>query len=153
MDTAHLCRRYRGLLALVLLLPGVGLADAAIGHHGASASAHVNIRVVVAPVVRVLENTHPTQLREGDRPGEAAQRIVFQTNVRAGACVALRAGTDGLPHWAVRSVGGDPVSIEPQGDGYRLCSRGPGVHTWRLEHRFDPAAAGPWPLRTELTLL
>ena len=42
--------------------------------------------------------------------------------------------------------------------GYRLCTKGPGLHTVHLEHRFDTPATPDgvpraWPVRTEIASL
>lgn len=151
--------------ATPLLLAGLGLmlssaaalAQSGAGLNGASASATVHIRVVVPPVVRVLQDVHPRALEPtADPTVTAEQTLVVSTNIRHGFCLDLRHnGPPGTP-WQLRSVGGDAVAISPQGDGYRLCGDRPGLHTLVLQHEFQPVGtdapdtALPWPVRTEL---
>ena len=131
-----------------------------MGWHGGSASASVRIRVVVPPVVRVLQDLHPRSLDVASEERlRAEQKLVVSTNMRRGFCLDLQNTVSPTSHWRLRSVGGDAVEITPQGDGYRLCGNRQGLYTLVLEHEFLPAkleligAGMPWPIRTELTSL
>jgi hypothetical protein len=144
----------------LLFLPGAAQAESSMGVHGGSASATVRIRVVVPPVVRVLQDQHPSTLNA--TPDErllAEQRLVVSTNMRQGFCLDLQHNISPGTPWHVQSVGGDAVVITAQGGGYRLCGDRQGVYTLVLQHEFQPAASIEhgavlaWPVRTELTTL
>lgn len=141
------------LLALALLSPGLAQSESAIARNGHSASAQVNIRVSIPPVVHLLENHHPLVLPPEPGAITAQQRIVLHTNVRQGACVELWNAAERTTAWDVRPIGGEPVSVQAFSGGWRLCTMRPGTHTVLIEHRFGPDAAGRWPLRTDATLL
>lgn len=141
------------LLALALLSPGPAPAASAIARNGHSASARVDIRVSIPPVVNLLENQHPLVLSPEPGAITAQQRIVLHTNVRQGACVELWNAAERATAWDVRPIGGEPVSVQALSGGWRLCTLRPGTHTVLIEHRFGAEAAGPWPLRTDATLL
>lgn len=140
----------------LLFSPFSALAESSVGVNGASASATVRIRVVVPPVVRVLQDVHPRALEAAtDQTLTAEQTLVVSTNIRQGYCLDLQNNSRPGTPWQLRSVGGDAVVISPQGDGYRLCGDRPGIHTLVLQHEFQPGADGlaaplPWPVRTEL---
>lgn len=131
-----------------------------MGIHGGSASATVRIRVVIPPVVRVLQDLHPSSLNAApDDRLRGEQRLVVSTNMRQGFCLDLQNNiSPGMP-WQVQSVGGDAVVITAQGEGYRLCGSRQGTYTLVLQHEFQPASPSwvgvglPWPVRTELISL
>lgn len=138
----------------LLLAPLPARAEAALATDGAKASASLNIRIVVPPVMRVIENTHPTQV-DGGQPVE--QRLVVLSNLRHGFCASLRLSDPQLAHWQLRTeqVGG--ITLQPVAGGYRLCASRPGRYTLRLQHDFgdpaDPATAMAWPVQTEFMAL
>ena len=140
-------------LALALLSPGLAQSESAVGSNGHSASARVNIRVTIPPVVNLLENHHPLVLAPEPGAITARQRIVLHTNVRQGACVELRNTAEPRAPWDVHPIGGEPVSVQAFTGGWRLCTARAGIHTVLIEHRFGADAAGHWPLRTDATLL
>ena len=148
-----------------LSVSGGGAASAGSQPH-ASASASVHFRIVVPPVMRVLENSHPSQL-ETQANGEASglQRLVVVSNMKNGFCVALRRHTAPAGLWQL-DLAGDPseAQLTPTADGYRLCTRRPGRYSLMLQHRFQPTpsetpnptptvTAMAWPVQTELTSL
>lgn len=131
-----------------------------MGLQGASASATVRIRVVIPPVVRVLQDRHPSLLdaAPADRL-RAEQQLVVSTNLRQGFCLDLHNHLSPDTGWDLKSVGGDAVVITAQDGGYRLCGHRQGVYTLVLQHEFQPVRslengrALAWPVRTELTAL
>lgn len=139
------------LLALTLLSPAAW-PESTVARNRPSASARVNIRVTVPPVVNILENSHPSTLAAEPGPITALQRIVLHTNVRQGACVELTRRVPGAS-WELRAVGGEAVSVHALGDGWRLCTLRQGTHAVLIEHRFGAELAGRWPLRTDAVLL
>lgn len=142
------------LAALALLLaPVPGAADATPASEGGKASASLSFRVVIPPVMRVIENSHPTQI-DGGQPVE--QRLVVLSNLKNGFCASLRLSDPAVAGWRLQTdeVGG--VTLQPMADGYRLCASRPGRYTLRLQHAFDavaPQAALTWPVQTDLFAL
>jgi hypothetical protein len=144
----------------LLFSPLTSQAESTLGIHGGSASATVRIRVVIPPVVRVLQDLHPISLEAAvDDRLRAEQRLVVSTNMRQGFCLDLQKHIGPDTAWNVQAVGGDAVVITAQGGGYRLCGDRQGVYTLVLQHEFQPAGsvgnvgALAWPVRTELTAL
>jgi hypothetical protein len=138
----------------LLLAPLPAAAEATLTTGDAKASASLNIRIVVPPVMRVIENSHPTQV-DGRQPVE--QRLVVLSNLRHGFCASLRLSDPQLAHWQLQTeqVGG--VTLQPVAGGYRVCASRPGRYTLRLQHDFggpaDPATAMAWPVQTEFMAL
>lgn len=154
-------RRLCALIAVpVLLAPATGSAESRLVAAGAaSAGASLDIRIVIPPVMRVLENSHPLQLtadHDGALGGE--QRLVVLSNMKSGFCVALRRVQPGAGRWQLDARPEPGVTLQPAGDGYRLCGTRPGRYTLRLQHRFDPsdpsdAASLAWPVQTDITAI
>lgn len=138
----------------VLLAPLPATAEASMATGGQNASASLNIRIVIPPVMRVIENSHPLQV-SGEQPVE--QRLVVLSNLRRGFCANLRLSDPALVSWQLQTeqVGG--VTLQPVADGYRLCASRPGRYTLRLQHDFGTAARQQafmaWPVQTELMAL
>ena len=140
------------LTALGLLLaplPGSAEATLNVGTGGANAS--LDFRIVIPPVMRVIENSHPTQI-SGDQPVE--QRLVVLSNMKHGFCASLRLTDPQVAGWHLQADASDGVSVQPMADGYRLCASRPGRYTLRLQHAFEPLqAAQGWPVQTDLMAL
>ena len=142
--------------ALALLLaPVPGAADAMMATAGGHASASLNFRIVIPPVMRVIENSHPAQI-DGGQPVE--QRLVVLSNLKHGFCASLRLSDPAVAGWRLQTdeVGG--VTLQPMADGYRLCASRPGRYTLRLQHDFNATPGGEqaalaWPVQTELMAL
>jgi hypothetical protein len=129
-------------------------AETALATGGPAASARLTLRVVIPPMVRLQEDAHPAELASD----VAQQKLVIQTNLRQGFCAALRLANDARTGWTLRVAAGDEVWLQPSAEGYRLCTKGPGLHTVHLEHRFDTPATPDgvpraWPVRTEIASL
>lgn len=124
-----------------------------------SASASIDIRIVVPPIMRVLENSHPTQmdpLLGGDWTAE--QRLVVLSTMKRGFCVTLRMNTTNVEAWRLQTeqIGG--ITLSPVSDGYRVCTPRPGRYTLLLQHEFDASANNSmqslrWPVQTDITAL
>lgn len=142
------------MAALALLLaPAPGAAEAMLATGGGNASASLNFRIVIPPVMRVIENSHPAQI-DGGQPVE--QRLVVLSNLKHGFCASLRLSDPAVAGWRLQTdeVGG--VTLQPMADGYRLCASRPGRYTLRLQHDFGAVgtqAALTWPVQTELMAL
>lgn len=144
------------LLAIIAGLVPVcpAAAESMISTGGQSASARLTLRVVVPPMVRLQEDAHPAELASD----VAQQKLVIQTNLRQGFCAALRLANDAHTGWTLRVASGDEVWLQPSAEGYRLCTKGPGLHTVHLEHRFDTPTTPDgvpraWPVQTEIASL
>ena len=155
-------------LAVLLLRPTASRAESRLAGPSGKASASIHFRIVVPPVMRVLENSHPTELRPSADGGAltAEQRLVVFSNMKHGFCVSLRQPSPELAAgWQLQQTSIDDTGkdsgavLSPQADGYRLCTSRPGRHTLLLQHAFpalNPSLAATalhWPVRTELHIM
>jgi hypothetical protein len=159
-------------LAVLLLWPAASRAEASFAGPSGKASASINFRIVIPPVMRVLENSHPAQLQPSADGSAltAEQRLVVVSNMKHGFCVALRQPSPELAAgWQLQQTAVDAngsssgAVLSPLADGYRLCTSRPGRYTLRLQHAFpapnpgqgatETATALHWPVQTELTAL
>jgi len=149
------------LTALGLLLaPVTGLSESVLvtGGENRGASATLNFRIVIPPVMRVLENSHPQQIDpEADGSRNALQKLVVMSNLKRGFCVTLRRADPALDGWQLSTAPQSGVQISPVADGYRLCSVRPGRYTLLLQHQFGSSPASNsalnWPIQTDLTAI
>ena len=139
----------------LLLAPLPGAAQATLVTGSAKASASLDFRIVIPPVMRVIENSHPARI-DSEQPVE--QRLVVLSNLKRGFCASLRLNDASVAGWRLQTdeVGG--VTLQPMADGYRLCASRPGRYTLRLQHDFGNTTSGQqtamaWPVRTELMAL
>lgn len=146
--------------ALALLTPAVGGASSSIAFNGKSASASVNIRIVVPPMVRILGDSHPQELAIAQgRPIEALQKLTISTNVARGFCLQLQSTQKSEAGWQLQQLDGDKVSITPSQGGYRVCGGRNGAYTLVLKHAFsitennENLAMMAWPVHAELHTL
>ncbi|WP_310566306.1 hypothetical protein [Hydrogenophaga sp.] len=141
-----------GLTVLGLLLaPMTGAAEATRADGGGHASSSLHVRIVIPPVLRVLEDSHPQQV---DGSQWVEQRLVVLSNLQNGFCASLRLTDPQLSGWRLQTdeVGG--ITLQPQADGYRLCASRPGRYTLRLQHDFrSQRNALVWPVHTEFMVL
>ena len=145
----------------LVLAPLAGLAESQfVSGDTASASASLNIRIVIPPVMRVMENSHPLVL---ERPADggalsAEQHLVVLSNMRHGFCVNMRLAVPGVEQWQLSASADSGVTLQPTADGYRVCGPRPGRYNVVLRHQFDfsPApqqAAQGWPVMTDITAI
>ena len=170
------------LIGAALCLPApYSRAETSLAGPSGKASASLNFRLVVPPVMRVLENSHPAQLQPNADGSAllAEQKLVVVSNMKHGFCVALRQNNPALGSgWQLQVA--DPsggARLEPIAAGYRLCTTRPGHYTLLLQHAFPgqplpgaderqsasramnnpasptSASALNWPVQTELTPL
>lgn len=137
----------------LLLVPLPAVTEARMTPGSGQSSARLDFRIVIPPVMQVVENSHPAQI-EGDRPVE--QRLVVLSNMRNGFCARLRLTDPQVTGWQLQAeqVGG--VTVQAVTGGYHLCASHPGRYTLRLQHDFGhdaQQAALAWPVQTELTAL
>lgn len=142
----------------LLLIPATSIGESVLNSRG-NASAALDFRIIIPPIMRVLENTHPAQLdAESGGDWSAQQRLVVVSNMKRGFCVTLRMNHPQVGAWRVNAAQTDGVQLTPVSDGYRLCAPRAGRYTLLLDHEFDPAqtAAGGalrWPVQTDITAL
>lgn len=155
----HLPALIASLGWLLAPAPSLGESMLVTGSEGRGASATLNFRIVIPPVMRVMENSHPLQL-DADAGGalSAEQRLVVLSNMKRGFCVSLRLAAPGVDRWQLSTAPDNGMNLSPVGDGYRLCSTRPGRYTLVLQHRFDVAAPGQpdglhWPVQTEIVAI
>ena len=149
------------LAALALGMPGTGMGESVqvSGAGGTGSSASVDIRIVVPPVMQVLENSHPAQLGVSeDGQWSAQQKLVVMSTMKRGFCVTLRLATPQVNDWQLQTSQEGGTTLNPLADGYRLCATRAGRYTLLLQHAFaaDNALSGEalrWPVRTDLTSL
>lgn len=148
-----------GFTAFALLLaPTTGIGEAVVAGPG-GASASLRISITVPAVMRVLENSYPTQLMPvvgGDWTAE--QRLVVLSNMKRGFCVTLRMNTPDVEAWRLQTEQTGGITLTPVADGYRLCTPRPGRYTLLLQHEFDASGNNAmqslrWPVQTDITAL
>lgn len=148
-----------GTCAGLLLAPATGMGESRLSPADASASASVDIRIVVPPYMRVLENSHSSELAAGaDGTLGGEQRLVVVSTMRRGFCVTLRLAQPGIGPWQLNAAPEPGVTIESAGEAWRLCSARPGRYTLNLQHRFAMSRAAsdsarPWPIQTDITAI
>ncbi len=123
-----------------------------------SASASVDIRIIVPPIMRVLENSHPVQLEplvDGDWSAE--QRLVVLSTMKRGFCITLRVNTPDVDAWRLKTEQTGGITLSPVSDGYRLCTPRAGRYTLLLQHDFEASRnisrSLSWPVQTDITAL
>lgn len=156
-------RPLRPLLAsltacLALLAPAPGMGESLVVSQG-SAGASLDFRIIIPPIMRVLENSHPAELEPvvgGDWTAE--QRLVVLSNMKRGFCVSLRMTASDVNLWRVRTEQSGGITLSPVGDGYRLCTSRAGRYTLLLQHEFEASNKRSmqslgWPVQTDITAL
>ncbi|QCB47792.1 hypothetical protein [Hydrogenophaga sp. PAMC20947] len=163
------------LAAGVALVPVMARAEGGLsvsgGQAGGSgASATLQFRVVTPPVMRGLENSHPSQLQaSADGALVGQQRLVVVSNMKHGFCVALRRNQPQAGEWQLQTAEASGTLLTPTAEGYRLCASRPGRYSLLLQHSFKPAisatttqatananttvTAMAWPVQTDITAL
>ncbi|MDB5891304.1 MAG: hypothetical protein JWP47_2135 [Polaromonas sp.] len=137
-------KTYKGLLAFVCCAAfnaTPALANSSLQTHGGSASAVVQISVIIPAVLRLLENSHPLSLLVpqdslGSRVS-ATQRLTLISTLRAGFCMDLQLNQAQVSAWQVSVSGAAGAWMQRSESGYRLCTRRPGRYDLSLQHDFD----------------
>lgn len=144
-------------VSALLLVPATSIGESVLVHQG-KAGASLDFRIIIPPIMRVLENSHPQQL-DTSSGGEtsAEQRLVVQSNMKRGFCVSLRRAAPQLGTWELQTAPQSGVELSPVADGYRLCGTRPGHYTVVLQHRFGTgdsrANALNWPVQTDISAI
>ena len=154
----HLPALVASLALLAVPTPSRGDSMLVTGGDSAGASASLNFRIVIPPVIRVMENSHPLQLMaSADGALSAEQRLVVLSNMKRGFCVTLRLATPGVDRWQLDTPSASGVSLSPAGDGYRVCGTRPGRYTLGLRHEFGVntpvTQALHWPVQTDISAI
>lgn len=137
------------------LIPVSSRAEAGWAQPGGGASASLNIRIVIPPVLQVLENAQSPQLQaDGAGAWLGRQRLVVMSNLKRGFCAHLRAPAGEASGWTLDVPAGSGVLAERAVDGWRVCSQRAGQHQLDLQHRFQTSGPVPaWPVATDITAL
>lgn len=142
----------------LLLVPAPGVGESLVVSQG-SAGASLDFRIIVPPIMRVLENSHPTQVdASANGDWNAQQRLVVLSNMKRGFCVTLRMNTPDVNAWRLNTEQSGGITLSPVSDGYRLCTPRAGRYTLLLQHRFEASSNSSmqslrWPVQTDLTTL
>ncbi len=140
----------------LLLAPLPGMGESRFSSQANSVSGSLDFRIVIPPIIRVLENSHPDSLNaNADGAWNGQQRLVVLSNMKRGFCVTLRQTDPQWQAWTLSTSQDNGVSLSPVADGYRLCTARPGRYTLLLEHEFraptdGSAIAARWPVQTDL---
>lgn len=150
------------LASALMLLPATSIGESVLVNQG-KASAALDFRIIIPPIMRVLENSHPLSLdAEASGDWSAQQRLVVVSNMKRGFCVTLRMSTPEVDNWRLKTAQHDSVTLTQVNDGYRLCAPRAGRYTLLLEHEFNAAnkssgttttGALRWPVQTDITAL
>ena len=139
--------------SVLMLIPATSIGESVLVHQG-KAGASLEFRIIIPPVMQVLENSHPMLMdAEADGDWSAQQRLVVVSNMKRGFCVTLRQADPQLRGWRLQTAQEGGVSLSPVADGYRLCTARAGRYTLLLQHQFDTsetATALRWPVQTDL---
>lgn len=133
------------------------MGESALVQQG-KAGASLDFRIIIPPIMRVLENSHPQSLdAEASGDWSAQQRLVVVSNMKRGFCVTLRMSTPEVDDWRLKTAQHD-VTLTQVSDGYRLCAPRAGRYTLLLDHEFNAvnkASTGAlrWPVQTDITAL
>ncbi len=145
------------LASAMLLVPATSMGESALVTQG-KASSSLDFRIIIPPVMRVLENSHPRQL-DVVVGGEvrAEQRVVVMSNMKRGFCVSLRRAAPQLGTWDLQTTPQSGVQLTATADGYRVCGTRPGSYTLLLQHRFGTRDASinalHWPVQTDISAI
>ncbi|MBL0918899.1 MAG: hypothetical protein IBJ14_09355 [Hydrogenophaga sp.] len=142
----------------LLLIPATSIGESVLTSRG-NAGASLDFRIIIPPIMRVLENSHPNLLdAEAGGDWSAQQRLVVVSNMKRGFCVTLRMNHPQVDAWRVSAAQAEGVQLTPVSDGYRLCAPRAGRYTLLLDHEFgatQTSAGGAlrWPVQTDITAL
>ncbi len=147
------------LAAGLLATPAPGKSESSLAGQTRHPSAGLDFRIVIPPVVRVLENSHPLRLAaEAGGDWSAEQRLVVVSNMKRGFCVTLRMSAPEVDAWRLRTAQSGGVTLSLVSEGYRVCTPHPGRYTLLLQHEFgatQKAARGElrWPVQTDISAI
>ncbi len=139
-----------------MLVPATSIGESVLVPQG-KVGASLDFRIVIPPIMRVIENSHPQLLDTADGKASAEQRLVVMSNMKRGFCVSLRRAAPQLGTWELQTAPQSGVQLSPVADGYRLCGTRPGQYTVLLQHRFGTgdsrANALHWPVQTDISAI
>ena len=154
--------RWLALCAGVLLVPVIARANQALSTDNQPVTAAVHVSIVIPPVLRILENSHPLALPPLDTLDtlaahtSALQRMVLVSTLGKGFCMDLRLSQKQISNWQLKISGTLGAWLEPMLEGYRLCAARAGRYELTLQHDFflkekdrrraDPTTALAWPV-------
>jgi len=141
----------------VLLVPGSGMGEALMVTQGKS-GASLDFRIVIPPIVQVLENSHPVQMvPEAGGDWSAEQRLVVLSTMKRGFCITLRMNSPEVDGWRLKTEQTGGIQLSPVSEGYRLCTARAGRYTLLLQHDFEAARNSTeslrWPVQTDISAI
>lgn len=144
--------------SVLLSVPAHGIGESLVVTQGGS-GASLDFRIIIPPIMRVLENSHPVQMEPvvgGDWSAE--QRLVVLSNMKRGFCVTLRMNTSDVDRWRLQTEQTGGITLSPVSDGYRLCTPRPGRYTLLLQHEFEASGNSTmqslrWPVQTDISAI
>ena len=155
-------------LGLATYLPNA-LADGAPSADGRQTGSSLDFRIIIPPVLRVVENSYPPVLPTADGSTgriSALQRVVLVSTMRRGFCMDLRLTQPRMTHmtdWQLQASGSTGISVAPSEGGHRVCASRAGRYELTLQHAFRlkdrlsasavPAPAVDWPVHLDLVAL
>ncbi len=88
----------------LLLIPATSIGESRLVNQG-NASSSLDFRIIIPPIMRVLENSHPMQLdAEANGDWSAQQRLVVVSNMKRGFCVTLRVSAPEVDAWRLNTA-------------------------------------------------
>ncbi len=142
-------------------------AEGALSADGRQTRSSLDFRIIIPPMLRLVENSYPALLPAADGPSghvSALQRVVLVSTMRKGFCMDLRLAQTGggqMTDWQVQASGNTSVWVTPSDGGYRVCANRAGRYELALQHAFhvigNPAVgtvpAVNWPVHLDLVAL
>ncbi len=130
---------------LLLLLPTFSGAESIIGIPG-TATARLQIQVVVPRTIQIIESPAPTLVENG----QYFSTIKVTTNVRS-LCISARSSNEQL-YWYAFTNSPDWTEVRSAGDT-RFCSKKIGHSTLVITYQFTfpNTQPQPWPIRLVTT--
>jgi len=143
----------------LLLTPLAGMGESSLASQARGTGASLDFRIVIPPVMQLLENSHPALLYlPASGALSAQQKLVVASNMKRGFCVSMRVDANEVDGWRLQAVQQGGITLLEVTDGYRLCTARPGRYTLLLQHEFVAAPgathkAMAWPVQTDITAL
>jgi hypothetical protein len=143
--------------SVLLMAPAPGMGESLMVTQGNS-GASLDFRIIIPPIMRVLENSHPRRLEAfADGRVIAQQRLVVLSNMKGGFCVSLRRTAAELGTWELQTAPQSGIQLTPAADGYSLCGTRPGRYTVLLQHQFGTSDGSGnalnWPVQTDISAI
>ncbi|UUZ74532.1 hypothetical protein LP414_19115 [Polaromonas sp. P1(28)-13] len=138
------------------------LANGTFSSDSQQSSAALDLRIIIPPILRILENNYPRSLPAADTQTSrisALQRMVLVSTLPKGFCMDLQLTQRQVTDWQLHVSGSAGAWIQSSEGGYRLCAGRAGRYEVALHHDFSlrdsmrgtMAPALDWPVHLSLT--